>query len=157
MNFQEEVNELYEYENWPLMVKTAREWCKAEPKNADAWFNVGMASFEMQKFGAALDAFQRAVALSPRWARAWGNVGVVHLCNGEYQKAVEAHEKAEKIAPKDTSLLFGLGNAYLHTNNAKFWDVMEKLEKLDPDKASRLESCMCGMARKQLVKAGKVK
>lgn len=144
MILREEVKQLEDDQNWLLMLEKSRQWCEFEPSNATAWFKVGVAAYRLKKYANALQAFKKSVTLNPDNAYTWVGLASIHVYYGDYPKAVVEYEKAEKIAPKDADILYALGCAYLRVESNKVCALLEKLDKLDSEKAMNLEGCLMG-------------
>ena len=78
---------------------------KSEPNSADAWMQLGAARFDLGEFGAAIAAFEKAVALSPNSAGLWSALGEARVMASERDPmppaAVEAFDKAIALDAKD--------------------------------------------------------
>lgn len=60
---------------------------------------MGLACAEQALFGATIDSFQRAVALSPSAAASWSNLGMVLKVEGRFAEAIFAHDRAVALDP----------------------------------------------------------
>lgn len=59
----------------------------------------GLARAELNRFPAAIESFQRAVAADPDAAASWSNLGMVLKIEGQFTAAIEAHDRAVSLAP----------------------------------------------------------
>lgn len=73
---------------------------KQNPKDGEAWFNLGLARLFTDKLGQAEDAFnQSALYLKDNW-EVFDRLGYIYEVNKDYTKSLEAYEKAFRIAQK---------------------------------------------------------
>ncbi|TGO03536.1 hypothetical protein PN36_04950 [Candidatus Thiomargarita nelsonii] len=137
--WKEQIIQLQNEGNWHTMLQLAKRWTEAKPRNATAWYAVGVASHQLGEYNQSSDAFQRSLKLDPDNAQTWANLGAVYSCFEEYEKAIEVYETAVKKAPKDADILLCLGRAYLAVkrHHKKFGPVLEKLTGMAPEKAMR--------------------
>lgn len=78
-----------------------------------AWFNAGQIYSRIDKPDDAINAYQKAVTLSPNAPEAWGALGFAQLRTGQNDKAVASLERAVKLQPANPDLRLLLGNAYM--------------------------------------------
>jgi cytochrome c-type biogenesis protein CcmH/NrfG len=65
----------------------ARQWVNAQPKNADAWINLGVAYGNLNQGAKAVDTLQQALRLNPEHAKAWYNLGVGPMASSASQRS----------------------------------------------------------------------
>jgi tetratricopeptide (TPR) repeat protein len=78
-------------EDWSKLAKIAKNWINAEPKNSDAWYELGNAEENIKNFDEAKAAYKQSVALDAAntdslfrlgaIAQAAGDKAVVHDIN----------------------------------------------------------------------------
>ena len=73
----------------------------------------------LEKYDAALRAFDRAIALAPKNGRAYGLAGAVCLRKNEPQKAVGYLRKAVELEPDEKNHWLNLGVAYRKTGKTE--------------------------------------
>jgi cytochrome c-type biogenesis protein CcmH len=77
----------------------------AAPKDAEAWQRLGFAMFGQENYAGAVDAYERAVALSPRNAVLWSSLGEARVMASASDPmppaALEAFRKAVSLDPRD--------------------------------------------------------
>src|SRR5207248_5472884 len=88
--------------------RSARQAVERDANDADAWTTLGLC-LEAAQPDAALDAWQRAVALAPRQPEAHFRIGDFHRRCGEHAAAVAAYEAAVAAGPPHPVLLNNLG------------------------------------------------
>lgn len=72
--------------------------------NAAKHHLAGLARAECGQFPAAIDSFQRAVALDPNAAASWSNLGMMLKIEDRFAEALEAHDKAVALDPHNPRL-----------------------------------------------------
>lgn len=72
---------------------------KASPKSVEAWTNLGNALMDAQRFGEAVDAYEKSLALQPKNVNVIVDLGTCYRGVGKFDKAVEQYRKALKIEP----------------------------------------------------------
>ncbi len=86
-------NELFKARQWAEAAKAYEAILKDEPKNARAYYQLGMARFSLAQFELAIDALQKNIAISNN-ATAMYNVACANARLGRKDKALEWLEKA---------------------------------------------------------------
>jgi tetratricopeptide (TPR) repeat protein len=89
--------------------KTFRRVLEVDPKNIEAYENLGIVRLRAEDPRAAREFFQKALALDARAARAWNGLGVAVVRLGEERAAIEAWKKAVEYDPRLYDALFNLG------------------------------------------------
>lgn len=83
----------------------------ADPGNADAWNNLGVALRSAKRGRAAVVCYRRALASRPDHAPTYSNMGNALREIGEIEASIEAHRKAVALAPKSPDAVYNLGLA----------------------------------------------
>lgn len=99
---------LLEAQDWPGLLAHCRRWTRAEPSNAEAWFNLGSAYWKLGRHREAADAWREAVRLKPDDAEAWYNLGVAYFALGQRAEALKAVRELRRYDPKKADELFDL-------------------------------------------------
>lgn len=71
-----------------------------EYRDADDWFQSGLAFNGEGKYNDAAHAFGRVVSIEPDNAFAWMNLGTMQALMGEYDKSIDSLNKSVRLAPK---------------------------------------------------------
>ena len=82
-----------------LPVDQFKKTAQREPKNAQAWINLGNILMDAQRFGDAVDAYEKALALDPKNVPVLVDQGTCYRGIGRFDKAVEQYRKALRIDP----------------------------------------------------------
>jgi tetratricopeptide (TPR) repeat protein len=134
---------LHKFKDWQGMLEWCLKWTKNEPKNADAWYNLGVACANLKRYNDAIDAYRQAIRINPKDAGSWNNLGIVYDELKRYNDAIDAYRQAIRINPKDVSAWTNLGATYFVSGNrSAALDAVWELRRLDPEKADRLLNAM---------------
>ncbi|QJR14427.1 tetratricopeptide repeat protein [Usitatibacter palustris] len=107
--------------------------------NAVTWFDIGFIHERMQQYPQAIEAFEKAVALSPKIDRAWYGLGMAHAHLGQHVKAAAALENAAELQPMNPHAWYALGMAYYVLGESdKLAAARAHLDRFDPKMALRL-------------------
>jgi len=87
----------------------------SEPVKRDAtyWFNKGALVSTYGNNRAAIQYFQKAIALDPNFSGAYFSQGVSYGQLGQYQKAIAQISRAIKMEPQKGMYYYGRGRVYL--------------------------------------------
>ncbi len=83
-----------------------------EPKNPQAWIELGNDYFDTHQQQKAIDAYAKALALAPNNPDVLTDQGVMYRELGQFDKAVANFRKANELNPKHTQSLYNLGVVY---------------------------------------------
>jgi len=89
----------------------------ADPKNVDAWVQLGHAYFDTDEVKKAIAAYETSLKLRPDDPDVITDLGVMYRRNGEPQKAVEMFEKAMAIDSRHEISRFNKGIVLMHDLN----------------------------------------
>ncbi|HUN47577.1 MAG TPA: tetratricopeptide repeat protein [Stellaceae bacterium] len=127
--------------------KIWRIWSEDGNAQVDALMELGANAMQAGDLDAALDAFNRVVALDDSFAEGFNKRATVEFMRGDYDASVADIERTLKLEPRHFGALSGLGQIYLvldkkeaalkafeaalkvnpHLNGAS--DMVEKLKK----------------------------
>jgi hypothetical protein len=69
--------------DWPKLAQVAEKWIAIEPKNTDAWYELGVANENLSKNDEAKKAYQQSVALDPTNTDSLMRLGVIAQSAGD--------------------------------------------------------------------------
>ncbi len=92
---------------------TARPAADPAPKDAKAYYRLGVKYGRSKQYQQAAEAFQQAVRLNPRYSDAYFGLGHAYSDLGRLREAAEAYQQAININPKDEEAYQRLGEVYV--------------------------------------------
>lgn len=98
----------------------------AEGDTAEDLIGMGLELYQNCSYQEALEAYDRALLLSPDDARAWMGKGKVFGALGDYNQSLLAYQNATRISPDDQEAWLGVG-----LNRFLLRDLNESLKALD--------------------------
>jgi cytochrome c-type biogenesis protein CcmH/NrfG len=87
---------------------------KQDPKNVQAWIELGNDYFDTQQRQKAIDAYARALELDPKNANVLTDQGVMYREVGSFDKAIANFEKAAAVDPNHLQSLYNMGVVYAY-------------------------------------------
>ena len=93
-------------------IAVAEQVVKQDPKNLQAWVELGNDYFDTQQRQKAIEAYARALELDPKNPNVLTDQGVMYREVGSFDKAIANFEKANQLDPNHLQSLFNLGVVY---------------------------------------------
>ncbi len=123
-------------ENWHGMVDWCLKWTETEPKNAEAWYSLGVAYGNLDGNNEAIGAYRQALSIKPEYAEAWNNIGVIYGKINRNNDAIDACRQALRIKPEYAEAWNNLGLFYgnLERNDDAI-DAYRQALRIKPDLA----------------------
>ena len=100
---------------------------RENPRHQQAWSCIAFLLAEREEFAAAIDAFERALALSPDDAASHFNVAFILQRTGRDEAAIPRFERALEINAKVDRAWYGLGLSLAHLGRLE--DAATKLQE----------------------------
>ena len=101
-------------DNFQARIAAMQAVVARDPKNYDAWVQLGNDYFDTRQPQKAIDSYSRALELRPNSANVLTDMGVMYRDLGQFDKAVANFVKASQVDPKHVQSLFNLGVVYLN-------------------------------------------
>jgi len=70
-----------------------------DPKDYRAYYNLGIAYFNLNRIKEALETYKIAISIKPDYKHCYYNIGLIYEATGKLEKALEAYEKTLGIDP----------------------------------------------------------
>ncbi|MDD2680335.1 MAG: tetratricopeptide repeat protein, partial [Candidatus Omnitrophica bacterium] len=106
------------------------------PKNDQAYFQLGWLYQSKDKFSQAAESFKKAIELNPKNNKAYTGLGWCYQHQGNFPQAEGLYEKAIELNPKDDKACIGLGWCYQHEGNfPQAEDAFKKAIEINPENA----------------------
>jgi tetratricopeptide (TPR) repeat protein len=80
-------------------IKCFKRIIEIDPNEHRAYYNLGIAYFNLDRFKEALEAYKIATSLKPDYKYGYYNIGLTYEATGNLEKALEAYEKTLRIDP----------------------------------------------------------
>jgi cytochrome c-type biogenesis protein CcmH/NrfG len=96
------------------MLAALNERVKENPKDLEAWTQLGHLYFDLDQPRDAVAAYERSLDLDPSRPDVWTDLGVMYRRNGEPQKAVEKFDQALALNSKHQIALYNKGIVMMH-------------------------------------------
>jgi serine protease Do len=93
--------------DWPKLAEVAEKWIAIDPKNTDAWYELGVANENLSKNDAAKIAYEKSIALDPTNTDSLMRLGVIAQAAGDIE-AVRSINLAINNISKDIAEEFNL-------------------------------------------------
>ncbi|MGQ4650151.1 tetratricopeptide repeat protein [Lyngbya aestuarii] len=109
--------------------------------NATDLYNRGETLLELKRYQAALDAYDKAVAIRPEYAEAWHGQGNTLSSLKRYEEALDAYDKAIQIQPDYFAAWKGRGKTLENLQRyGEASDALEAAIKIEPNHLEAWES-----------------
>jgi cytochrome c-type biogenesis protein CcmH/NrfG len=107
---------------------------RAEPRNMEALFLIGLIAAQHKVFDMAIDHLTRAMRLQPNNATIRHYLGRTHLDNANPEQAERQLKKALSLAPGRPAVMVDLGQCYEHGGKpAKAIEIYQAVLARNPD------------------------
>lgn len=90
-------------------IEVNRKLTQQNPKDRQAWVQLGNDYFDTRQPQKAIEAYGRALELDGNDPNVLTDQGVMYRDIGQYDRAIENFEKASKVDPRHAQSLFNLG------------------------------------------------
>jgi Flp pilus assembly protein TadD len=90
--------------------KALQDLVKLEPDNASAWHNLGTVRMRLRRYGAAVEAYRRALELRPNAPATALHLGCALKEGGRQEEARQAWETVLRLDPGNRQALIELGD-----------------------------------------------
>ncbi len=101
-------------DNFQARITAMQAVVARDPKNFEAWVQLGNDYFDTRQPQKAIDAYARALELKPNSPNVLTDMGVMYRDLGQFDRAVANFQKANQLDPKHVQSLFNLGVVYLN-------------------------------------------
>jgi tetratricopeptide (TPR) repeat protein len=98
--------------DWQGLLAWGKQWVKAEPNYAGAWFVIGRGRQNLGQLDSAVIAYRQTLRINPEYSSAWHNMGMAYGQLERYDDAIAALRQSLRIDPDNDKTWFILGVAY---------------------------------------------
>ena len=126
--------------NLARSVDALQQALRADPRNVEAYENLGIVSLREKNRIEARDLFRKALALEARLPRAWNGLGVALAGLGDERGAMECWTRAATLDPSLYDALFNLGSTAAKIGlTAEARDALERFVATAPQPQHRAD------------------
>ncbi len=112
VNANGDLSKIYmDQKKYPQVVESLRKVTSADPRNFDAFQNLGVAYFQMKDYPKAVSAWRSALGIK-KDARVYKFLGFSYYNLGKFPEAIDCYEKSEKANPDDSETYYNQAVAY---------------------------------------------
>lgn len=121
-----------------------------DPKDKDAWIALGNLYFDSDQPAKSVEAYTRALEISPDNPNVLTDMGVMHRALGQYQQALDAFARAIAVDPGHETARFNTGIVRLYDLNDKAGaaEAWEGLARVNPQAVTPNGESVAELARK---------
>jgi cytochrome c-type biogenesis protein CcmH/NrfG len=101
-------------DNFQARITAMQSVVARDPKNFDAWVQLGNDYFDTRQPQKAIDAYTHALEIRPNSPNVMTDMGVMYRDLGQFDKAVATFQQANQLDPKHVQSLFNLGVVYMN-------------------------------------------
>jgi tetratricopeptide (TPR) repeat protein len=133
IDWSSRADRLIDVEDWQGLLDLGLKWTERESANALAWFSLGMAYGNLERYNDAIEAYRQGVYFAPDSFVGWYDLGNSYGQANRYNDAITAYAQATKIDPNNIDALVNLGHAYIQVD--RYEDAVEifsRTSKMDP-------------------------
>ncbi len=117
----------------PQAVASFEQVTQADPKDFEAWTDLGTAHFKREKWGDSEKAYQKALEARPGYFPAMLNLGKLRLAQKKPEGAVDILSQAVQSEPGSADAQYFLGEAFLQIKKgSKAVGCLNEALRLDP-------------------------
>lgn len=119
-------------------ITEAEKIVAADPKNLQAWVQLGNDYFDTDQAKKAIDAYGKALELDPNNANVLTDQGIMFKRVGWFDRAIANFEKAQQIDPRHLQSLYNLGVIYMSdlkqpAKAVKYWERYLEIDPMSPN------------------------
>jgi cytochrome c-type biogenesis protein CcmH/NrfG len=101
-------------DNFQARITAMQQVVARDPKNVEAWIQLGNDYFDTRQPQKAIEAYDRALELRPSNPNVLTDQGVMYREIGQFEKAIANFQKANQVDPKHVQSLYNIGVVYLN-------------------------------------------
>ena len=96
-------------------IERLKESIELDPRDLDAWINLGDAYYEEGIFSKTIDCYEKALEFDPySYEDVWNNLGLAYSFLAKYDRAIECYEKALELNPDDAITFYFIYNLLMN-------------------------------------------
>lgn len=107
-----EARRLFKRGEYRKAIVALKRVIEIKPDTAEAWYNMGIAYYELGEYNMAIEAYEKAIKIKKDLFGAWTNIGFAYHELGKYRAAINAYERAIEIKPDLAEAWYCIGIAF---------------------------------------------
>jgi len=128
---------LRKLKDWQGMLDWCLKWAKSKHEEDSAWYCLGNAYGNLERYNDAIDAYRQAIRIVPEFAFAWRDLGNAYGNLERYNDAIDAYRQAIRIVPEFDSAWYNLGLTYFKLKRYDdAIDACRQAVRIEPENAS---------------------
>lgn len=132
----EHAKALERQEDWPGLLDWGQRWTRDEPGNALAWYVLGRANSELQRYPEAIAAYQENLRLDATDVYAHTNLGNAYRNSRRYLEAMQAYRDAVRLKSDCVRSWHNLGLTFYTLKGVPGVNqALQRLRETDPQLA----------------------
>ena len=123
-------------------IATHEQLVKQDPKNVQAWVQLGNDYFDSHQAEKSIEAYGKALALQPNDPNVLTDQGIMYREVKKFELAAKNFEKASKLDPRHQQSLFNLGVVYAFDlkQTEKAIEAWTKVVQIDPNSQQAIQA-----------------
>jgi tetratricopeptide (TPR) repeat protein len=105
---------LLKTKDWHRLRDWSLKWTENNPKDAFAWYYLGIAYSNLERYDEAAKAWRQYLQLDPKSAGVWGGLGGSYFHLERYDEAAKAYRESLRLDPRNALFWYGLGGSYCY-------------------------------------------
>lgn len=98
--------------NWIGSRDWCKQWTQAQPRNGNAWSQLGDTYLLLNSYTEAMEAYRQAVRIDPEDHYTWYVLGSAYILLKRYTEAIGAYKQVVRIMPKEPGAWNRIGFIY---------------------------------------------
>jgi len=135
----QQANDFYQKKDWPNVVKAYTAITAEQPKNARAWYRLGMGEAGQNHFQQAIAAYRKALEIAPNPLFPY-NIGCSYARLGQADKAFEWLDRAATAGFKGSAAVKADEDLASLRSDPRFGELIAKFERAEMPCAYSKES-----------------
>ena len=112
-------------------MQTFKEAASLAPKDAEIYYDLGNAYYELREYKKAANAFNKAISLRPRYLGAYNNLGRVYEDQQDIPNAIESYQQVLSLDPEHEGARIKLKKIYSDSVPAWHFPMLNDLSRND--------------------------
>lgn len=123
-------------------IATHEQIVKQDPKNVQAWIQLGNDYFDSHQHDKSIEAYGKALALQPDNPDVLTDQGIMYREVGKFELAAKNFQRANQVAPGHVQSLFNLGVVYAYDlkQTEKAIEAWTRVIQIEPNSSQAIQA-----------------